>query len=97
MLLACERLQNSDDALSCISAALGYESESAFSKAFKRVIGCAPRQVKKIPETIIRIMRRECIHITGRKQRPLLAQSGHVRNISQLPSAFPTSQIHATA
>lgn len=47
MLLACERLQNSDDTLSCISAALGYESESAFSKAFKRVIGCAPGQVKK--------------------------------------------------
>lgn len=47
MLLACERLQNSDDTLSGISSALGYESESAFSKAFKRVIGCAPGKVKK--------------------------------------------------
>jgi AraC-like DNA-binding protein len=26
---------------------LGYESESAFSKAFKRVIGCSPRQYSR--------------------------------------------------
>jgi AraC-like DNA-binding protein len=44
MLLAAERLRHSDDAVSAISLSLGYESESAFSTAFKRVMGCPPRQ-----------------------------------------------------
>lgn len=43
MLLACERLTLGIDSVAAISASLGYESESAFSTAFKRVIGCAPR------------------------------------------------------
>lgn len=42
MLLACDRLQHSNDPLLRIAASLGYESESAFGKAFKRVIGCSP-------------------------------------------------------
>lgn len=37
MLLASDRLQNSGETISGVSAALGYESESAFRKAFKRV------------------------------------------------------------
>lgn len=44
MLLAGDRLQNTADAISEIALSLGYESESAFSKAFKRVMGCSPRQ-----------------------------------------------------
>ena len=44
MLLAGDRLTSSDDPISVISPALGYESESAFSTAFKRVMGCSPRQ-----------------------------------------------------
>ena len=44
MLLACDRLKNSADSISRIATSLGYESESAFGKAFKRVIGCSPRQ-----------------------------------------------------
>lgn len=44
MLLACDRLKNSSDSIPRIAASLGYESESAFGKAFKRVIGCSPRQ-----------------------------------------------------
>jgi AraC-like DNA-binding protein len=44
MLLAGERLQHTADAVSEIAISLGYESESAFSKAFKRVMGCSPRQ-----------------------------------------------------
>ena len=44
MLLAGDRLTNSGDPISVISPALGYESESAFSTAFKRVMGCSPRQ-----------------------------------------------------
>ena len=44
MLLAGDRLKNSDDSISVIALSLGYESESAFGKAFKRVMGCSPRQ-----------------------------------------------------
>jgi AraC-like DNA-binding protein len=44
MLLAGDRLANSADPLSAIALSLGYESESAFSTAFKRVMGCSPRQ-----------------------------------------------------
>jgi len=47
MLLACDRLQNSSDSITVIASRLGYESESAFGKAFKRVIGCSPRQHSK--------------------------------------------------
>jgi len=44
MMLAGERLKTSDDSLSMIASSLGYESESAFGKAFRRVMGCSPRQ-----------------------------------------------------
>ena len=44
MLLAGDRLENSKDPVSAIALSLGYESESAFSTAFKRVMGCSPRQ-----------------------------------------------------
>jgi AraC-like DNA-binding protein len=44
MLLACERLEQSNDPVAAVATSLGYESESAFSTAFKRLIGCAPRQ-----------------------------------------------------
>jgi len=44
MLLAGDRLANSSDSISAIALSLGYESESAFSTAFKRVMGCSPRQ-----------------------------------------------------
>ena len=44
MLLACDRLLNSSDAISAIARSLGYESESAFSFAFRREMGCSPRQ-----------------------------------------------------
>lgn len=44
MLLAADRLIRSEDAVATIAEALGYESESAFTKAFKRVMGRSPRQ-----------------------------------------------------
>ncbi|GAP96817.1 AraC family transcriptional regulator [Leptolyngbya sp. NIES-2104] len=44
MLLAGDRLANSSDSVSVIALSLGYESESAFSTAFKRIMGCSPRQ-----------------------------------------------------
>jgi AraC-like DNA-binding protein len=47
MLLAGDRLKNSDDSISVIASSLGYESESAFSKAFRRVMICSPRQYRR--------------------------------------------------
>jgi AraC-like DNA-binding protein len=47
MLLAGDRLVNSSDSVSAIAQSLGYESESAFSTAFKRVMGCSPRQYSR--------------------------------------------------
>ena len=47
MLLAGDRLANSSDPLSVIALSLGYESESAFGAAFKRVMGSSPRQFSR--------------------------------------------------
>lgn len=47
MLLAADRLENSGDPISVIAPSLGYESESAFSTAFKRVMHCSPRQYSR--------------------------------------------------
>ncbi len=44
MLLAGDRLENSGDPISAIALSLGYESESAFSTAFKRVMDASPRK-----------------------------------------------------
>jgi AraC-like DNA-binding protein len=47
MLLAGDRLTNSGDPVSAIARSLGYDSESAFSTAFKRVMGCSPRHYSR--------------------------------------------------
>ncbi len=47
MLLAAERLTNSDDAISVIASSLGYDSQSAFSTAFRRATRCSPRQYSR--------------------------------------------------
>lgn len=44
MRVACDRLERSKEPISAIGQALGYESQSAFSLAFKRVMGCSPGQ-----------------------------------------------------
>ena len=44
MMLAGDRLATSTDPVSAVAVSLGYDSESAFSTAFKRVMGCSPRQ-----------------------------------------------------
>ena len=44
MRLASDRLASSAEPISVIARSLGYESESAFSTAFKRVMGCSPRR-----------------------------------------------------
>lgn len=43
MLLAGDRLARTAEPVSGIALSLGYDSESAFSAAFKRVMGCSPR------------------------------------------------------
>jgi AraC-like DNA-binding protein len=50
MLLACDRLEHAGDPVAIIAEALGYESESAFSTAFKRFIGCSPRQYCRVAD-----------------------------------------------
>ncbi|AFL89940.1 DNA-binding domain-containing protein, AraC-type [Terriglobus roseus DSM 18391] len=47
MLLAGEKLKTSAEPIAAIACSLGYDSESAFSKAFRRVLGCSPRQHRR--------------------------------------------------
>lgn len=47
MLVAGDRLLNSGDSVSTLAVSLGYESESGFSTAFKRVMGCSPREYRR--------------------------------------------------
>lgn len=47
MLLACQHLRSGHVSVGKIGAMVGYESEAAFSTAFKRVIRCTPRQYGK--------------------------------------------------
>ncbi|MFT4112908.1 AraC family transcriptional regulator [Silvibacterium sp.] len=44
MTLAANRLRGKREPISSIAPSLGYQSESAFSAAFKRQWGCSPRQ-----------------------------------------------------
>ena len=44
MRVASERLQGTRDSISVIAQSVGYESDSAFSAAFKRTMGASPRQ-----------------------------------------------------
>jgi AraC-like DNA-binding protein len=47
MLLAGHRLTSTDDSISVIALSLGYESESAFRNAFRKVMVCSPRQYRR--------------------------------------------------
>jgi AraC-like DNA-binding protein len=44
MLLADDRLRNMREPVAAVALSLGYTSESAFSTAFKRIMGTAPRR-----------------------------------------------------
>jgi len=54
MLLAGDRLTNSGDSIAEIAQSLGYESESAFSTAFKRVMACSPRHYSRNQNPAVR-------------------------------------------
>jgi AraC-like DNA-binding protein len=47
MALACRRLKATDDTLAAVAAGVGYGSEYAFSKAFKRELGVAPSRYRR--------------------------------------------------
>lgn len=47
MWLAAEQLTTTNESVSAIARSLGYESESAFGKAFRRVMSCSPRQYRR--------------------------------------------------
>ena len=47
MMIAAARLKTSDTPISVVANSLGYESEGAFSTAFKRVVGCSPRRYRR--------------------------------------------------
>lgn len=54
MLLAEDHLAKSDDPISVIAPSLGYQSDSAFSTAFKRVMGYPPRQHGRVSPSQVR-------------------------------------------
>jgi len=54
MQLACDRLEHAGEPVSVISDALGYEPESTFSTAFKRVVGCSPLLWRQQPWEVMR-------------------------------------------
>lgn len=54
MMLAGDRLKSSGDSLAEIAEGVGYESESAFGKAFRRVMGCSPRQYGQGRRAVVR-------------------------------------------
>jgi AraC-like DNA-binding protein len=53
MLLAADRLTHSCDSISEIALSLGYQSESAFSTAFRRMMGCSPRQYSRVRQPVL--------------------------------------------
>ena len=51
MMLAKDRLINGRDTLGMIANDLGYESETAFNTAFRRIVGCSPRRYPRLEAT----------------------------------------------
>ena len=54
MQTACDLLQNTDESIFAIAAAVGYGSESAFSAAFQAVVKCRPGAYR-IPSPLDRV------------------------------------------
>ena len=45
--LAAKTLQSSEDSVAKIAGAVGYSSEAAFNRAFKREFDCPPAQFRR--------------------------------------------------
>lgn len=58
MLLAGARLETAKEPISVLAPSLGYESEAAFSTAFKRVMGCSPRRYAREKHAFVNVQRR---------------------------------------
>jgi AraC-like DNA-binding protein len=54
MQIAESTLGDTDQSIAEIAASLGYQSEAAFSRAFKRETGIAPSHVRKQPDLMAR-------------------------------------------
>ena len=67
MALAGERLESSKDPISIIAPSLGYDSEAAFSTAFKRVMGCAPRQYGRGTRPIHKSYKQNAAQMVGQR------------------------------
>jgi AraC-like DNA-binding protein len=52
MQLALSALEDEGASIKQLAAQLGYDSEAAFSRAFKRVLGVSPGQVRRRPELL---------------------------------------------
>jgi AraC-like DNA-binding protein len=48
MQVAAERLRNTRDNIAAVAAEIGYESEAAFNRAFKRITGMAPGRWREL-------------------------------------------------
>ncbi len=48
MRLAADRLRHTDESVASIGFSVGYESEAAFSAAFRRSVGCTPMQHRRL-------------------------------------------------
>ena len=87
MLLAGDRLKNSGDPISVISLSLGYESESAFSTAFKSCHGLFAAAIQPWPG--LGCLRIRGVRFTKRMRAPSDAASGEekgtVSNFSRPP------------
>ena len=53
MMVAADKLTDTRESMLAIAQLLGYDSESAFSTAFKRVMGCAPRQYARGDQSVL--------------------------------------------
>ncbi len=49
MNLAADLLRTRDSTVAAVATRVGYESEAAFSRAFKRVMGASPRSARVVP------------------------------------------------
>jgi AraC-like DNA-binding protein len=77
MLLAGDRLKTSDDSVAAISSLFGYETESAFGRAFRRFRGHSPRKHRR-PDAARhshRLAPRRCIE-GGHRPRAFDARRG---------------------
>lgn len=56
MLQACDMLKNGELSISTIAFELGFQSESAFSTTFKRIMTLSPRHYQRLPATGMSIL-----------------------------------------